>query len=52
MVRPLIRTSAWSGCVSRVCVEPGRLWKRYLVTYTLFILGAFCHLQCGPGKSR
>jgi N-acetylglucosaminyldiphosphoundecaprenol N-acetyl-beta-D-mannosaminyltransferase len=26
--------------VHRLCNEPGRLWKRYLVTNTLFLLGA------------
>jgi hypothetical protein len=35
-----------------VCSEPGRLWKRYLMTNTLFILGAFRHLLFGPGKNR
>lgn len=28
----------------RLCSEPGRLWKRYLVTNTLFILGAMRQL--------
>ena len=34
----------------RLCSEPRRLWKRYLVTNTLFILGAIRQLLCGPGK--
>lgn len=36
----------------RVCSEPRRLWKRYLVTNTLFILGAFRQLWFGRGKNR
>lgn len=28
----------------RLCSEPRRLWKRYLVTNTLFVLGAFSQL--------
>jgi N-acetylglucosaminyldiphosphoundecaprenol N-acetyl-beta-D-mannosaminyltransferase len=30
----------------RLCSEPGRLWKRYLVTNTLFVLGAARQLLC------
>ncbi|MBI2225482.1 MAG: WecB/TagA/CpsF family glycosyltransferase, partial [Betaproteobacteria bacterium] len=32
----------------RLCSEPRRLWKRYLVTNTLFILGAFRQLAKRP----
>jgi N-acetylglucosaminyldiphosphoundecaprenol N-acetyl-beta-D-mannosaminyltransferase len=28
----------------RLCSEPGRLWKRYFITNTLFIIGATCQL--------
>jgi N-acetylglucosaminyldiphosphoundecaprenol N-acetyl-beta-D-mannosaminyltransferase len=31
----------------RLLSEPGRLWKRYLVTNTLFILGAARQLLLG-----
>ncbi len=31
----------------RLCSEPGRLWKRYLVTNTLFVLGAARQLLLG-----
>ena len=34
----------------RLCSEPRRLWKRYLVTNTLFILGAFRQLLFGRKK--
>jgi N-acetylglucosaminyldiphosphoundecaprenol N-acetyl-beta-D-mannosaminyltransferase len=34
----------------RVCSEPRRLWRRYLVTNTLFILGAACQLLFGCRK--
>lgn len=30
----------------RLCSEPGRLWKRYLVTNTLFVWGAMRQLWC------
>jgi len=36
----------------RLCSEPRRLWKRYLVTNTLFILGAFRQLLFGWQKGR
>ncbi len=36
----------------RLCSEPRRLWKRYLVTNTLFILGACRQLLFGWKKSR
>ncbi len=36
----------------RLCSEPRRLWKRYLVTNTLFILGATRQLLCGCKKDR
>lgn len=32
----------------RLCSEPRRLWKRYLVTNTLFILGAARQILFGP----
>jgi N-acetylglucosaminyldiphosphoundecaprenol N-acetyl-beta-D-mannosaminyltransferase len=32
--------SAGLTCLHRVASEPGRLWKRYLVTNTLFVIGA------------
>jgi N-acetylglucosaminyldiphosphoundecaprenol N-acetyl-beta-D-mannosaminyltransferase len=31
----------------RLCSEPGRLWKRYLVTNTLFVVGAIKQLAFG-----
>lgn len=31
----------------RLCSEPGRLWRRYLVTNTLFVLGAVRQLVLG-----
>lgn len=31
----------------RLCSEPGRLWKRYLVTNTLFVVGAIKQLALG-----
>jgi N-acetylglucosaminyldiphosphoundecaprenol N-acetyl-beta-D-mannosaminyltransferase len=37
----------------RLCSEPGRLWKRYFVTNTLFIFGATKQLvfnRCATGK--
>ncbi len=34
----------------RLWSEPGRLWKRYLVTNTLFILGACRQLMLGHGN--
>lgn len=36
----------------RLCSEPRRLWKRYLVTNTLFILGATRQLLFGCKKDR
>ena len=36
----------------RLCSEPRRLWKRYLVTNTLFILGAFRQLLFSWQKGR
>jgi N-acetylglucosaminyldiphosphoundecaprenol N-acetyl-beta-D-mannosaminyltransferase len=36
----------------RLASEPRRLWKRYLVTNTLFILGVTCQLLCGGRKDR
>ena len=36
----------------RLCSEPSRLWKRYLVTNTLFILGATRQLLFGCKKER
>ena len=36
----------------RLCSEPRRLWKRYLVTNTLFILGATRQLLFGRKKDR
>lgn len=36
----------------RLCSEPRRLWKRYLVTNTLFVLGACRQLLFGWEKSR
>ena len=33
----------------RLASEPRRLWKRYLVTNTLFVLGAIKQLACGRG---
>jgi N-acetylglucosaminyldiphosphoundecaprenol N-acetyl-beta-D-mannosaminyltransferase len=35
----------------RLASEPGRLWRRYLVTNTLFVLGAARQLLFG-GKGR
>jgi N-acetylglucosaminyldiphosphoundecaprenol N-acetyl-beta-D-mannosaminyltransferase len=35
----------------RLCSEPGRLWKRYLVTNTLFIVGATRQLVFGNARS-
>lgn len=35
----------------RLCSEPRRLWKRYLVTNTLFTLGAIRQLLRGPEKT-
>ncbi len=34
----------------RLCAEPGRLWKRYLVTNTLFVLGAIKQLVFGRAR--
>lgn len=34
----------------RLCSEPGRLWKRYLVTNTLFVLGAIKQLTFGRAR--
>ncbi len=34
----------------RLCSEPGRLWKRYLVTNTLFVLGAIKQLAFGRAR--
>lgn len=34
----------------RLCSEPGRLWQRYLVTNTLFVLGAFMQLVLGRAR--
>lgn len=36
----------------RLCSEPRRLWKRYLVTNTLFLLGASRQLLSGSAKHR
>jgi N-acetylglucosaminyldiphosphoundecaprenol N-acetyl-beta-D-mannosaminyltransferase len=36
----------------RLCSEPRRLWRRYLVTNTLFIMGAACQLLFGRRKQR
>lgn len=36
----------------RLCSEPRRLWKRYLVTNSLFILGAFRQLLFSRQKGR
>ena len=46
------RAPAWvQGSVlewlHRLASEPGRLWKRYLVTNTLFVLGAARQLLFG-----
>lgn len=34
----------------RLCSEPGRLWRRYLVTNTLFVLGAIKQLAFGRAR--
>lgn len=34
----------------RLCSEPGRLWKRYLVTNTLFVFGAIKQFIFHPNK--
>ena len=34
----------------RLASEPGRLWKRYLVTNTLFVLGAIKQLIFGRAR--
>ena len=34
----------------RLCSEPGRLWRRYLVTNTLFVLGAIRQLVFGRAR--
>lgn len=36
----------------RLASEPGRLWRRYLVTNTLFVLGAATQLLWGRGGQR
>jgi N-acetylglucosaminyldiphosphoundecaprenol N-acetyl-beta-D-mannosaminyltransferase len=38
--------------VHRLCSEPRRLWKRYLVTNSLFILGISAQLATGGGQPR
>lgn len=35
----------------RLASEPRRLWRRYLVTNTLFVWGALRQLWAGPGRS-
>jgi len=49
---PLLMQRCGLEWLHRLCSEPRRLWKRYLVTNTLFILGATRQLLFGCKKDR
>ena len=49
---PLWMQKAGLEWIHRMAMDPGRLWKRYLVTNTLFILGAVRELVFSAPRAR
>ena len=45
------RVAAGYSLLYRLGKEPRRLWRRYLVTNTLFVWGALRQLWAGPRRS-